>query len=746
MHPTITQVSSVSRRVHLILVSILLGGLLVVASGCGPSDPVQAIREEIAAGDLDSALESIRALLEEKPDDAELLFLYGQILVKTGQPGLAEWPLRKAMTDPVWFERAAGLAATVEMAGGNFENAADLYARILEADPDNLKVRIQRANACAKSPQLFREALAEVDRILASNPDELGAYKPRILAYLGLNEPEKAEEAMKELGERIAASEDSESPIHGWYCATMAIFASDSGDEALAAERWADCEARFPSNANVVLKSIEFHRKRDELERALEVAEAAFSSDAEDASNYRHTVAELLRLVGRPEEGEALLREVAEDEEETPLNRSAAWLALTDHFKATGDLEAAADALEHALAIAQKTMGPQPDLLFALADLLIQIGEPDRALELTSQMTVASHRSLVRARVAQIRHQYAKALKLYEEATRLWPENPYAPYHAAGAAMAIGRFDRAFQNYLLSIRVEDGATDARFRAARLLAAEGRFEPAIEMLGTGEGGKTLDAQLFLIEIATRARGAGVGVNAAHRLSKTQPDLFGVAIEAAVRGRGEIDDRETAWAIIEPLLTDRLPTVNLIPILRAGLDWVADEKIERLRPLVEKIAADQPDQAEAQEIMGMLLERSGRSEEAAERYRKALELDPDRSGTLFRLARLEAAGNPEEAAELVERGIKAAEAAEKPFDSRLFMAAISQLPDPAIVRSLLESALAYDPANGRLALELARNLDANEGDPERIVRLASRAIRFHVAEEEAVALRDHARERI
>ncbi len=748
MKKTIAQMSLGSRFPGLIWVClfVFLGAFVVASSGCGPGDPVQEVREEIAAGELESSLDSLRELLAEDPDDSELLYLYGLVLTRMGQPGLAEWPLRKAMADPVWLVRAAKLAASVEMAGGNFENAAELYARVLEADPDDIAVRILRANACARSPQLFEEALAEADRILERNPDELGAFKPRILAYLGMNDPENANRVMEELGRRIEASEDSDDPIRGWYCATMAIFASDSGDMELAKERWAECEEKYPSNPNVVMKSVEFHKQQGELDRALEVAEAAFSGDAENASDYRYTVAELLRLAGRPDEAEALLREVAEDEDETAIRRSSAWLALTEHFKTIGDLESAADALEHGLSITQQAVGPQPDLLFSLAELLIQIGQPDRALQLTNEMTVAAHRNLVRARVAQLRKQYGRALKLYEEVTRLWPENAYAPYHAAGAALAIGRFDRAFQNYLLSIRVDDGATDARSRAARLLAAEGRFETAIEMLVTGKGPRTPDAELYLIEILARARGATAGVNAAHQLGRKQRNRFGLAIEAVVRARGEADDRESVWHVLEPLLTEKLPPVNLIPILRAGLDWANDDRIEALRPLVTEAAASNPESADAQEIMGMLLERSGESEAAAERYRKALELDPDRSATLFRLARIEASTDSDAAVELIERGLAVTESLEKPLESRLFLRAVSAIGDAGPVPALLERALASDPANGAVAFRLAKVLEDRDARPDRIVALANRAIRFQAGGEEAVALRDRAKARI
>jgi tetratricopeptide (TPR) repeat protein len=532
--------------------------------GCGPSDPIEQAREQMAAGKYAESIELLRELIGVNPDDPELLFLYGRALVETGQPGLAIWPLRKAMEDPNWYKRSAMLVASLEATGGNMDNAAAIYAELLEEDPDNVDIRLQRANVCAKSPRLLEEALVEVDRILEIAPDELRAHKPRILAYLGLNMAEEAGQAIEELGERIEEQEDADAQLRGWHCATMSIFAQESGDDALAAERWAVCEEEFPTHPNVVGQAVEFHRDRGELDRAIEIAEIAFSDDSSVDSGYRILLADLFRRADRPEDAESLLLEAVADE--NAMIRAAGLLALTDHYKAVGNLPAAAGSLERALVIMQKNSGPQPELIFSLADLLIQIGDSDRALELTPQMTVAAHRSLVRARVAHDRKQYAKALDLYEDTTRLWPENPYAPYHAGRAAMSAGQFDRAFKNFLLAVRTQDGATDARCRAGRLLDAEGKPGSAVEMLSGGRAGTTVECRLLIVEILARTKGTVVASESASYMAKSHPNYFGRGIAAAARGTRERGDMDTAWKLVEPLLSQDLQSINSLPILR------------------------------------------------------------------------------------------------------------------------------------------------------------------------------------
>lgn len=744
MERTITQLSGLSRSLRQLTVLIVFAVALLVFSGCGPSDPVEEIRERIASGDLSESLELLRDYIAEIPENPEMLFLYGQVLVATGQPGLAEWPLRKAMEDPEWFASAAELIGTVEQAGGNFANAAEVYSQILEVNPENMVVRLKRANACARSPQLLEEALAEVDRILEIDPLELGAFRPKILAYLGLNKPEEAEQAIRELGTRIDEEQGEEASIRGWHCATLAIFADESGDPELAAERWASCEEKYPTHPNVVSQSIEFHTDRGDSQRALEVAEVAFASDSE-GGGYRIVVANLLRLVNRPDDAEALLLEGVEQAEGV-IPESASLLALVEHYKTVGNARAAAETLERTLELALYSIGPQPDLLFSLADFYIQLDEADRALDLTSQMTVAAHRSLVRARVAHSRKQYGNALRLYDETTRLWPENPYVPYHAARAAIAVGQFDRAFKSYLLSIRVDDGATDARYHAARLLQAEGQLGSALEMIGSTRVKLSDEAELFRVEVFAHLRGPRSGSNAASRLSQQRPDLFGKAIAKAAEGASRREEGGEVWTILEPLVALEFPLINLEPILRAAVQFAPGaEELAVLKPLVEKAVAANPDAAGMREIEGMYYERSGAILEAAASYRRVLEVAPDRPTVLLRLAGLDVKASPEKAIELAENALAAQGSSMQPFDPEILLALASELSDSSGVEGLLETALELAPTNGRIALRLGTILDARGEDAQRVIHLAVRALRFQ-AGEAALALRDRVRERL
>ena len=717
---------------------------VIALVGCRPSDPVQDVRDQIAAGQHREALEPLRDLIKETPEDMELLFLYGQVLVETGQPGLAEWPLRKAQTDPIWFVRASLLIASVEHTGGNAENAAETYAKVLEAHPDMMNVRIQRANVLARSPRLLHEALAEVDRILEMDPQQLSAYKPRILAYLGLNQPDDAERVLLELGARIEADQSEDDPIQGWHCATMAIFADDKGDEEVARTRWLDCIERYPTHPNVVGRAIGFYRKNLELESALEVARVAFEGDKGQDSGYRLVVSDLLRLLDRHDEAEALLIEGTE-EATTQIGRSAALLALAEYYKQIGNLESSADALEKGLAATQKFAGAQPDLLFALADLRIQLGQSDLALELTSRMTVAAHRALVRGAVAHNRKEFAKAIQFYDEATRLWPENAFAPFYGAQAALELGQVDRAFEGFLLSIRIDETATAARMHAARILFAENRHTTAVEMLATTRIPPSVESKLLGLQIHARSMGADAVLKFVNKFSTSHPELFGQAIAIGAEGVSVRGDGSEAWAVIKRFISFKFPPHNHLPILLAGVEWADDEaRSEIVESLVRTALEANPESAMVKLIEGVHFERSGKLQEAEASYRAALEIAPDEQATLFRLASLVAESDADEALELLSKGVGQPVGIESMKANRLLLRASAKLLDSPGISSVLETALERTPTSGAIAYRLASVLeDAEVGKDEktakRISQLLRRAIRFN-AGPDAVALRD------
>ena len=701
-------------------------------AGCPKQDRLAEARSSLREGKVAESLVILRELVEQREADPEALYLYGRALMLTGEPGPAEWPLRKAMQDPAWFEQAGLALAETAMAGGNVENGAEILGQVIERNPQNVEARLQRANALAEAPRYRDEALDEVERIFDLDPKELRAYKPKILVHLSRNEPEEAQAVLEELGERLEETPGYDENLRGWYCATMAIFADDKGEEDLARERWTECNERFPTHENVVQQSIAFHDGRKEFARALEIAQRAFETDPKHDFKYRSMVAEHLAVLGRKDEAEELLRDGIDSG--PPLDSARSWLALSSLHEISGERGKAIDELERGLEILRSSYGPQPSLVFKLADLLILEGEDDRALTLADEMTVAAHQALVRARVAHKRDRLEEALVLYEETSRLWPDNAHALYHAGHAALALGEIDRAMESFLESIRVSTSATDAQYQVARIFVAEGQWEAARDLLAQFPDAQTPDASLLGIEVLGQTESAAAAWNAARAFSERYPEQVGPAIVAAVNGVREGRGRPAAWKLVEAALESDLTPRHRIPVLLDAWDWArADAQVEVLTQATRDVIEAVPNLAGTRVLEAILHERAGERAEAVQAYRRSLDVDPDRSEALLGLAALVAEEDRAEAFRLLDRALEA-----EKLDGTRFLRAIEPLGADAEVEGRLEAALRIDPTHGGLALRLARGLRARGAKPEEVSALERRALRFGEGGGEAAAV--------
>jgi tetratricopeptide (TPR) repeat protein len=193
-------------------------------TGCGPPDPVAEIRELHAAGRFADSLEPLRGLVEARPDDVEVHYLYGLALLRSGQPSLALWSLRKAMEDPDWLVPAALQLGAGALTTGNHEEAMKAADRILEVEPDHLEALLLRAHARVESRRDYEGALADADRVLELDPENVDALVPRTLALLGLERTEESDVALKELESRF---EEADLGIDNTarFCAARAMFA-----------------------------------------------------------------------------------------------------------------------------------------------------------------------------------------------------------------------------------------------------------------------------------------------------------------------------------------------------------------------------------------------------------------------------------------------------------------------------------------------------------------------------------------
>jgi tetratricopeptide (TPR) repeat protein len=694
-------------------------------SGCNEADPIEAIRQQQKAGDYAGSVAPLRELLATRPDDAEANFLYGRALALT-QPNLAVWSLREAMKDPDWLVQAGTQLAFLSLANYDFNEVVEITGRILEREPENVRVLLLRANAYAHSKQNPELALADAKRMLELDPGATEAYEPLILALLGLDRLEEAREALEEAG-RLLVELGTEEGVLAWHCSTTAVFEQESGELEQARETWIACLAAHPTDLDVVSSAIDFYDAQGEPDRTLEVLRAALAG-APGSQFFRVAFAQRLHASGDAAEADAVLREVTGSED--PQVAASGWLDLGKFRRAAGEYGAAADALERAVELMRETDSVSPQVLFEYADALVLADRLDRALEVAEDLSVPAHRQLIRARVAQERRNPGLALEAFDEGLRLWPDNPWARYYAALAAQELGDFERALAEFRNAVRIEPGATDARTLGAALLLAQGNPDSALVMLQTRmeEAPLEIEGQLLAMRLSGVLGNTIAAANYFALIETSRPAWAGRALAEAAEGLAQRAGPASAVDMLAKAPGVDFNDPRYVAALRAFVRFSHQAgEAAATSAALQAILAANPDSSVFQAIHGLDLELSGAAAEAVyAAYARALELGPGNAWALAGLGRLALDDDPETALDFFDR---AASADPSDPDPKLGAArALVASGKPAQAAERLDALLLEHPFETEAAAERAR-LDVERGiaTPETLER-ARRAVRF------------------
>ena len=253
------------------------------------------------------------------------------------------------------------------------------------------------------------------------------------------------------------------------------------------------------------------------------------------------------------------------------------------------------------------------------ADTLLRAGEFERALQAADEMTLDAHRAMIRARVAQQRGQPEQALAHFDEAFRLWPDNPWARYYAALAAEAIGDFDRAIEEYRYAIRISPAATDARTRVARLHLAEGRAAEGLELLRVKRREAPLDFEGEVLMLRLQARLGQVDPALSHlaRITIGSPCVQRRRVTSAAEGLSDYRGPVAALSLLRSAQSRAWISRSRAMRRRCGR-WFASltslVSREGSRDRRSGCTRAHPEVAVLREIQGLDLELRGAPEEA------------------------------------------------------------------------------------------------------------------------------------
>ncbi len=715
-------------RCVLMLISIALA-----ASACDSGPSVEEARALIAQERYEAALEPLRALLEEDPDDPELNYLYGSALNRSASSRLAVWSLRKAAEDPAWSLRAYQELAAAQIAAGNWPEAIEAANAALAEQPEDVQALSLRGTAYlgeGKSPEL---AIEDFDIVLELEPENIAALASRASALLLLGEVDEAEETMAQIAE--LTGEEAAGPTRAMLCAAGAVLQAEKGETEVATERFDACLEEFPENPLLIEQAVAFFDSIGQRARATELLEKALE-DTPGSQSYRRLLSARAIADGDLARAEAILRSGTTRPD--PRTRSAAWVDLTNFFLERDDLSNAVDAYEQAMALSPN---PSQRSLLQHADLLARAGRHEEALKIAEKLEQDAYRGLIEARVLLDQLRPAEALARLEAVFPTWPNNAGARYYAARAAEQMGDFERAIEEYRQSIRSGPEQTEAALRLAKIYLEAGALQNAWNHAAQYFRAHPDDPEgvRVLLRAASVADPASVQ-QLFTRLRGTPLWPTALAIRATMVEKKQ--GAEAGLAVLEQAQGVDLTRPANAELLRTRTRLQLElGRVDAARKAIDAALAAAPEAASFHEIHGLVLEAEQKTSQARSAYARAVELDPKNSLALESLGRrLQQDGELEEALALYDRAVEAApeqSGAERLKGLALLAAGRAQEAEVA-----WEAQLRENPWDARTAESLAELRVADGRLDDRTLELAERAVLFRGGREaEALLVEVH-----
>jgi tetratricopeptide (TPR) repeat protein len=602
-------------------------------------------------GQFAASIDELRQILAISPDLPEATYRLGVALVQTGEPARAVWALEKAAESQEYAIPAALLLSSAHFSQHNFEACIRAADRVLDLDPDRHAALRLRAQGNLGAGRLD-EAMQDTERLLEVYPDDYGVYAIYATLLGDLDRVEEAEAAHYRLKEIGLASSDPSVAHRG--CLAPAFFARDQlEDHDKAEELFDECTERFPTNGFVVGESMRFYDRIGKKDKGTDIIRRAVEQAPENLSLRAH-LATRLRNHGDAESAEQALLDAVES-----FQSAGAWRLLANFYRLEKRPEKALEALQK---VEELSEGADDDAMrFTQADVLIDLGEYERAEEIAASLKQPTYAMLLRGRVALEQGDPKRALELFEKGVRAWPNNAGARYLAGRAARDLGDLDRAVSELREAMRVDNQATAAGELLARIHYERGQYAEALRIGKTATRRRDADLpELYVIgarsfmelgqyddardTLRTLARLEGQEVRAAVELSSVELEAAGPA--AAVKWI-----EESGLELTDPANDE---------LLRAYADsMAADGKTDRVLALIDEAIAKHPDHAAYHEMRGAILMRLGQDEQALASLEKAVALDAEHAAAYAGLATLAARGN--DLATAIERYDRAAELA-------------------------------------------------------------------------------------
>lgn len=596
-------------------------------------------------GQFSASVDELREILAVNPDDPEANYRLGLALVQTGEPSRAVWPLQKAAESSEYAITAGVLLASTNFQTKNYDEAIRAADRVLEIDPDRQAAMRIRANANLAARRLDA-ALEDTQRLVKLYPDDYGvrALHATVLADLGrIDEAKKEHDLLKEMGKK---SDDPD--FRARSCLAPAVFAKDIlKDTEKAKALYEDCASQYPTDPVVLNHLVGFFDSVGEHDRATELVKGAAKRAPENLS-MRQALANRLMSTGDVAGAEKVLKDAV-----ASFKSAAAWNLLAAFYRVQKQPQKALAAIEK---VNELSGGGNDAAHFTEADVLIDLGQLDRAEKVAASIKQPAYAQLVRGRILLTKGDPKGALAEFEQGIKAWPNNAGARFLAGIAARDLGDYDRAISELREAVRANNAETDASLELARIHLEMGEYQKAITFANMAlRGPRGLDQSDAYVIAARAMKALGQYDRARRSIDVLRQRGHGLiaATELAALERDATGPKQSL-AGIEKSGFDLTDPANESLLRQAAEDLIALKRGKDALSRVDAALAKAPDSASLFELRGLVAARDGRSGEAKTAFEKARQLDPKAAGPVAGLATLAAdAGDIPKAIELFDQ---------------------------------------------------------------------------------------------
>jgi tetratricopeptide (TPR) repeat protein len=595
----------------------------------------------IAQGNPTAAVALLETALAQSPAPEQVVPItvaLGLAFSQTGEAAKATQKMQQLVAaHPDSAEAHVGLGTVyAEADPANLEGAIAEFREALRLDPSKDDARLVLGHALI-SQQKFSDALAPLREYVEHEPRDYQGYYAAGLAYQGLRQWDASIESLQKAARLDPASYE----VH--YALGLAL--AEAGQNEHAIGELQEAEKIRPSAPGV----------HDQLSRLLAKA------GQEELARKEH--AQYAAMVSRGD----------------PDAAAGKFNAQANQLLAAGDARAAADAYRSAL----RADPNNPQLHYNLSLALDQLGdratehrELEKAIQIDPDLAVAHNQLGVLAlqsnRTSEAEQEFKKAIagdQSYAEAEN----NLGVLYNREGkdqdaatlyqqAIDSDPKYTKAFVNLglLLAQHGQVAQGERQLRAAiQINSSDPEAYTALGMIQgkTGRGGEAVESfrKVVALQPASADAHLNVGIALVDQYDRTggfkefqEAARLAPQSPAVHYNLGRFYFETAKYEVARQELDEAL---RLDPNYTPALYFLAlaakqDNDLPRSTELFEKLLALQPENPDAQFLLGQNLEHQGKTAEAMTHWKLALQADPNYSQALYNLARtLKKANDPE-----------------------------------------------------------------------------------------------------